>query len=72
MTHDLHTLLAIAVFGGGFYLADIISRPGAALIVADAFHQIPGRPVSSGAVCLPLSRNIEDRRDPIAVLIESN
>lgn len=68
MSHDLHTLLAIAVFGGGFYLADITGRPGAAQIVADAFHQLPAEP-SHGAVCLPLSRNIEDRRDPIAVLI---
>lgn len=71
MSHDLHTLLAIAVFGGGFYLADITSRPGAALIVSDAFHQLPDRP-GHGAACLPISRNIEDRRDAIAVLIENN
>jgi hypothetical protein len=71
MTHDLHTLLAIAVFGGGFYLADITSRPGAAQIVSDAFHQLPASP-AHGSMCLPMSRNIEDRRDAIAVLIENN
>jgi hypothetical protein len=71
MTHDLHILLALAVFGGGFYLADQISRPAAAQIVADAFHQLPSAP-AHGGLCLPLSSNIEDRRDPIAVLIENN
>lgn len=68
MTHDLHTLLALAVFGGGFYLATVNNRPGAAQIVSDAFHQLPDRP-ARGSMCLPASLNIEDRRDPIAVLI---
>lgn len=71
MSHDLHTLLAIAVFGAGFYLADITSRPSAALLVADAFHQFSVTP-SRGAVCMPLSHHVEDRRDAIAILIENN
>jgi hypothetical protein len=71
MSHDLSTLLAIAVFGGGFYLADITSHPRAAQIVADTFHQLPARP-AHGSMCMPLSRNVEDRRDAIAILIENN
>jgi hypothetical protein len=68
MSHDLHTLLAIAVFGGFFYVATVTSRPGATQIVTDAFHQLPSAP-AHGSMCLPASLNIEDRRDPIAVLI---
>lgn len=76
MSHDLHTLLAIAVFSGCFYLATQISKPSAAQHIADAFHQIPLAP----AICtgrrwlenLPAHGSIEDRRDPIAVLIGNN
>ena len=70
MTDSINIFVAIAVFGGCFYLAtDIRTRPSQ--IIADAFHQLPAFP-ARGAMCLPQSSNIEDRRDPIAVLIENN
>lgn len=71
MSHDLHVLLAIAVFGAGFYLADATNRPSASQLITDAFHQVSLAP-AHGSLCLPTSFNVEDRRDAIAVLIENN
>lgn len=71
MTNNINILVALAVFGGAFHIATLNSRPAAAMLVSDAFHQLPVHPLH-GSVCLPMSRNIEDRRDPIAVLIGNN
>lgn len=78
MTHYIHILLGAAAFAGMFTLSSANSRPTAVQIVAEAFRQIPLTP--SGGQCsarrwldhMTLSRNVEDRRDPIAVLIENN
>lgn len=71
MSNDLHILLALAIFGGGFYVASINSRASAAQLVADTFHQIPAAP-AHGGLCLPTSFNIDDRRDPIAVILSNS
>lgn len=71
MPDTLHILLAAAVFAGAFTLGSAQSKPSAAQLVTEAFHQLPSAP-AHGGLCLPASFNMDDRRDPIAVLIENN
>lgn len=50
-------------------VAHATQRP--AQIIADAFQTLSLAP-AHGSLCMPMSFNVEDRRDAIAVLIENN